>query len=170
MWFQLTKWFEIRLLWRIYLEWNTKYMHRFVCFKYYIVIVNLGINSYSKGNSLKTIMKYVHFKNVSKDFMEWTVVIVAPFLLMVGNVNSYAKTVVLTYAIMFMDVLIQKLVNITSISMYIFFPFRLLSHSYQTVYIWNLSRQLLRKTKCCFALRYASFNNISKRTISIMTI
>lgn len=41
--------------------------------------------------------------------MDGTVVTVAPFLLMVGNVNSYAKTVVLTYAIMFMDVLLQKL-------------------------------------------------------------
>lgn len=83
-------------------------------------IVNLEIDSYSKRNSLKTTIKNLHFKSVSKDFMDGTVVIVAPFLLMVGNVNSYARTVVLTNAIMFMDVLLQKLVNITPISMYFF--------------------------------------------------
>lgn len=86
-------------------------------------IVNLGIDSYSKRNSLKTTIKYLHFKSVSKDFMDGTVVTVAPFLLMVGNVNSYAKTVVLTYAIMFMDVLLQKLVNITPVSILFFCDF-----------------------------------------------
>lgn len=69
--------------------------------------MNLGCNSYSKRNSLKTTIKHLRFKSVSKDFMDGTVVTVAPFLLMVGNVNSYAKTVALTYAIMFMDVLLQ---------------------------------------------------------------
>lgn len=59
--------------------------------------------------------------------MDGTVVTVAPFLLMVRNVNSYAKTVVLTYAIMLMDVLLQNLVNIKSMSMSIF-PFRFISH------------------------------------------
>lgn len=84
------------------------------------LIVNLGLNYHSKRNSLKTTMKNLHFKSVSKDFMDGTVVIVAPFLLMVGHVNSYSETVVLTYAIMFMDVLLQKLVNIMLISMNFF--------------------------------------------------
>lgn len=81
-------------------------MYRFVCFKYYIVIVNFGINFYLKGNLFKIIMKYLYFKNVLKDFMEWIVVIVVLFLFMVGNVNFYVKIVVLMYVIMFMDVFI----------------------------------------------------------------
>lgn len=135
------------------------------------VIVNLGLNYHSKRNSLKTIMKNLHFKSVSKDFMDGTVVTVVPFLLMVGHVNSYSGTLVLTYAIMFMDVPFQKLVNIILISTD-FFPFRLLCHqiSYRIVNNQNISHQLLIKIKCCFSLRYGSFNNISKRTISIMTI
>lgn len=81
-------------------------MYRFVCFKYYIVILNFGINFYLKGNLFKIIMKYVYFKSVLKDFMEWIVVIVVLFLFMVGNVNFYVKIVVLMYVIMFMDVFI----------------------------------------------------------------
>lgn len=53
------------------------------------LIVDLGINFYSKRNLLKTTMKYLHFKSFSKDFMEVTVASVAPFLLMAGNVNLH---------------------------------------------------------------------------------
>lgn len=96
---------------------------------YFLNINSESWNFYAENNLLKTTTKYLHFKSASKDFMDGTVVTVAPFLLMVRTVNSYAKTVVLTYAIMLMDVLLQNLVNIKSMSMYIF-PFRFISHKF----------------------------------------